>query len=293
MRIHKLLLLKRAKTGCFVTLALLSLLLSNISAQNQSGKVRVTMTQPYFAGTYGSCILIEREQSREPEQKSNSINSDARKYELTDKIVAGHDNRAPEANLAPGVYRIRVRSRGFEEFTSESFELSSGETKAFDVTLKVPIHAQFGIPEPPLEDPLVTAEAKGTKRLLPFKTLLISDSSGIRERQNVVVTNTLDWENLWNKIYARHIPQRPAANIDFKNKIVIASSFGEMNTGGFGIEIIRAVETDDAVEIWVRTHSAGGGAVTLAFTQPIHVIEMERVDKKIAFVRPRFQSPCL
>lgn len=292
MRIHKLRLLKRALTGCFLTLVLLWLLLLNISAQNP-GKLRVTMRQPYFGGVYGSCIWIEQEVSRGREQNSNSVNSDAPKYQLKHKLVATPNNTAIETYLSGGVYRIRILSRGFEEFTSEPFELTPGATKAIDVTLRMSIHAQFGIPEPPLEDPLVTAQAEGTKRLLPFKTLLIDRSSGIREPQNVVVTDTLDWENLWDKIYSRRTRRPEPPNIDFKNKIVIASSLGEMSTGGFGIEIIRAVETDDAIELWVKTSSPEGGAVTLALTQPIHVIEMERVDKKIAFVRPRYQSPCL
>lgn len=281
--------------GCLLALVLLSSLLSTTSAENQSGKISVTIRDPFFGGMYGSCILIEQSEERPGlEKTSNSVPIDARKYELKHKLVADSDNRTTEANLTPGVYRLRVLSRGYEEFISEQFKLSSGETKTFDITMRMSMSTQqFGVQKPPFEDPLVTAQAKGTKRLVSFKTILQTSSSGIRERENVIVTNAQDWESLWNRIYRTSASRPELPSLDFKDKVVIVSSLGEINTGGYGIEIIRAVETDDAINLWVKTTSPGGGAVTMAFTQPIHVIEMKRVDKKIMFVRPRYQSPCL
>jgi hypothetical protein len=277
-----------------VALILLCLFSSFSPADTLSGRIKGTIKDDKGALVTDACVLIERHVGELPPERDAKIGvREVGQYSLAHKMITSSQNEAAfETKVPAGAYRLKVLAWGYKEFTSEPFRLPPGASKTIDVILQNSWAPQDSSPpEPPLENPLITSRGKGVKRLMKFKTIWQATYSGIRERGDVLITNAKDWDGLWQKVHST-ISHRPALpRIDFEKSMVIASFYGEMNTGGYGIEIVRLVESRDTLDVWVRRYE-GGGIVTQALTQPLHLIETERVHKKITFVTPRHEPPC-
>ena len=277
-----------------VALTLLCLFSSFSPADTLSGRIKWTIKDDKGALVADACVLLERHVGELPPERDVKIGArEVGQYSVAHKFITSYQNQgAFEAKVPAGAYRLKVLAWGYNEFTSELFRLPQGASKTIDVILQTSWAPQDSSPtEPPLENPLITSRGEGVKRLMKFKTIWSSTYSGIREGGNVLITNAKDWDALWQKVHSTvlHRPELP--QIDFEESMVIASFYGEMNTGGYGIEIVRLVESRDTLDVWVRRYG-GGGIVTQAFTQPLHLIETERVHKKITFVTPRYEPPC-
>ncbi|HZI86495.1 MAG TPA: protease complex subunit PrcB family protein [Pyrinomonadaceae bacterium] len=277
-----------------VSLTLLCLFSSFSSAETLSGRIKGIIKDDKGALVADACVLIERHVGELPPERDVKTGvPEVGQHSLAHKMITSYQNQAAfEAKVPAGAYRLRVLAWGYNEFTSEPFRLSPGASKRIDIILQTSWATQGSGPtDPPLENPLITSRGEGVKRLMKFKTIWSSTYSGIRQRGNVLITNAKDWEGLWQKVHSTvsHRPELP--QIDFEKSMVIASFYGEMNTGGYGVEIVRLVEGRDSLDVWVRRYG-GGGIVTQAFTQPLHLIETERVHKKITFVTPRYEPPC-
>ncbi|MGH9971388.1 MAG: hypothetical protein ACREBG_26830 [Pyrinomonadaceae bacterium] len=220
--------------ACIMASSLLCLFPSFSSADTLSGKIKGTIKDEQGAMVAGACVLFERHLGELPPERQ------AGNYSLGHKMITTYQNGAVfEVNLPTGVYLLRVAAWGFNEFSSEPFRLAPGEIKTIDVALLTSgATALFGVTKRPLEDPLVTLRGKGIKRLVEFKTILLTRYSRIRKRGNVVITNAKGWEGLWNKIHSTGPPRLPnlprpeLPRIDFEKSMVIATFNGEVNTGG-------------------------------------------------------------
>lgn len=99
-----------------------------------------------------------------------------------------------------------------------------------------------------------------------------------------VVKDEQQWSNLWGKVNSINIPQLALPLIDFNNDMVIAVFLGTKRTGGYSIKISGIKETDDCLEVSV-VETAPGGRVTMALTQPYHLIKTSLTDKEVKFIR--------
>lgn len=115
-----------------------------------------------------------------------------------------------------------------------------------------------------------------------FETVEKNFYSGVEETRNVIVTNVNEWEALWDETVTWTPDELPFVN--FNESVVIAVYMGEQLSGGFNVDILGIRETDEIIEVvskFSKPESREG--VTLALTQPFHMIKIQKTDKKIVF----------
>lgn len=118
--------------------------------------------------------------------------------------------------------------------------------------------------------------------------------SGLDKPARIVVRDALIWQSVWTEIYRGTSPVPPAPTIDFSREMVIVAALGARGTGGYGILITGANETDDGgINVAVRSSSPGNSCVvTDAFTQPVDIARMPIRSGKIEFTERSVVSQC-
>jgi protease stability complex PrcB-like protein len=87
------------------------------------------------------------------------------------------------------------------------------------------------------------------------------------------------------------IPAPP--QIDFSREMIAFVALGERATGGFTILVDSAATTSSGVVIWVGTVSPGSRCgTTQAFTQPVDIARLPRIDAAVHFVDVVSASSC-
>jgi putative ABC transport system substrate-binding protein len=134
-----------------------------------------------------------------------------------------------------------------------------------------------------------SAEAEGAD--LAFKSIEKGEYCGHGERGDYVITNETDWKELWDRMHSTFSPKPPLPKIDFGKSMILAVFQGLRRSGGYSIEITKVIEGESVLKVFVReSHPPPGSSVTMALTQPYHIIETQKVSKKVIFeqVKPRW-----
>jgi len=117
---------------------------------------------------------------------------------------------------------------------------------------------------------------------IPFETVTKGSSCGHSDRKDHVINSQDEWEELWDITYSN--PDVPT--IDFQRNTIIAVYLGYRATGGFGIEIKAIVEKIYGIVVHVKeTSPEPGSPVTLANTQPYHIVKTRKLLRSIVFLR--------
>jgi len=252
-------------------------------ALGQTGTSRITVAITFEGGSRtATCLFLDQPVSN-PAATTTT-------YATKQVVTKDADETSFEIDVAPGLYRVRVMAFGYEEFISESFQIESGQNKVIRAHLNVDLHRFIHPGLYRVEDETITSKRKSVRRLVPFTTLLRTDYSGIETVGRFVITSSKEWETFWSQIRYSS-PPPPMPKIDFEKRMVLVNAVGKRNTGGFSTEIIRLVETEDSLNVWIKDDFPGE-VVTMAFTQPLHVIETEKTVKKILFSGPQYLPPC-
>ena len=105
-----------------------------------------------------------------------------------------------------------------------------------------------------------------------------------------VIENQADLDRLYALLHGHSSP--PAPKIDFKRKKVIAVRAGHFNTGGYGIRLYSAIDTQDGVEtVFLITAPEPGQIVTQAFTTPYLIISIDVPPSKPVSVKLQRYKP--
>ena len=105
-----------------------------------------------------------------------------------------------------------------------------------------------------------------------------------------VIENQADFDKLYALLHGRS--DRPAPKIDFKRKKVIAVRAGPFNTGGYGIKLYSAIDTQDGLEtVFLITAPEPGQIVTQAFTTPYLIISIDVPPSKPVSVKLQRYKP--
>lgn len=119
---------------------------------------------------------------------------------------------------------------------------------------------------------------------IAFQTISKGHLSGHRTSAYYVIKNEDQWTEVWNKHQCIFLPQLPPPEVDFSKSMIIAVFMGEFTTGGYGIEIIKIDSATDSLIVTVeKTYPGKGCAVTLALSQPYHIVKIDKTEKEIAF----------
>ncbi len=97
---------------------------------------------------------------------------------------------------------------------------------------------------------------------------------GMRMATNIEITNKKDWEAFWVRFCTLE-PRPEAPTIDFRKQVVLAVFMGQQTSGGYSIEI-SSVERSDGMIIASIRRTRASGMVTMALTQPYHIVSIPR-----------------
>jgi len=127
-------------------------------------------------------------------------------------------------------------------------------------------------------------EPDGTR--LFFQTISQRAMSGVTSPEEHVITDDKEWAGLWARIHSNEMPVPNMPQIRFDKESILGVFMGTKNTGGYGIEIKRVIDTGKKIIVLVEQISPPEGAmVTMAITQPYHVVKIENPEgKPIEFI---------
>lgn len=102
-------------------------------------------------------------------------------------------------------------------------------------------------------------------------------------RQNIVLYNQSDWNNLIQKMNTVNPVSREFSetNIDFNNFQVIAVFDEIKRSGGHSIDITEITENEDTIVVRVQNLNTGGGISVM--TQPYHIVKIPKSKKAVVF----------
>ncbi len=111
-------------------------------------------------------------------------------------------------------------------------------------------------------------------------------NSGLDKTERIVVRDETSWQALWARINSGGSPVPPVPVIDFSQEMLVVVALGARSTGGYGIHVDGANESENAgVAVTVRSISPGPRcATTQAFTQPVDIARVPRRDGSVTFV---------
>ena len=122
---------------------------------------------------------------------------------------------------------------------------------------------------------------------LQFETVAKEYHGGYGQRNDLVIKDDVAWKDLWNKTYSHIIPMPNLPQVDFRKEMIIAVYMGARNSGGFSIDIASIQDLGSSIEVSVKeiVPFSGQGIVTMALTQPYHIVKVPKQDKKVVFRR--------
>jgi len=136
---------------------------------------------------------------------------------------------------------------------------------------------------PALED-TVKEEVYKTQR--KFETIDKGEYCGHESSGEYVIKNVKNWENLWGQIISISFPKPEVPEINFEKDMVLGVFVGTIPTGGYSIEISKIVEKDSCLEVYIQGKTPEmGDRVTMALTQPYHLVRTAKTDKEVKYIR--------
>ena len=109
--------------------------------------------------------------------------------------------------------------------------------------------------------------------------------SGLEKPDRIVVRDPIQWDALWAQIYAKQLPVPPVPAIDFSREMLVVVALGSRSSGGYGIIVDGANESENGgIAVTVRSIAPRNCVVTLAFTQPVDIARLPRRDGSVSFI---------
>lgn len=119
-----------------------------------------------------------------------------------------------------------------------------------------------------------------------FETVDKGDYCAIDNFSHYIAKNPKDMELMWKEMHSRRSPQPELPTVNFGEEMIIGLYAGEKPHGGYGLEITRLVETEDALEVHVVEKTPEPGMVyTQALIHPYHLVKTTKIDKEVRFIR--------
>ncbi|HKZ94207.1 MAG TPA: protease complex subunit PrcB family protein [Candidatus Bathyarchaeia archaeon] len=119
---------------------------------------------------------------------------------------------------------------------------------------------------------------------LEFATIDRGSHSGQINPAYFVIQDTETWIEVWNQHAQFMLDPPPPPSIDFSKHTVIAAFMGEVNTGGYAVNVYDLIDTGSSIVAKIeKTRPGPTCIVTQALTQPYHIVQIAKTDKPIFF----------
>ena len=120
-----------------------------------------------------------------------------------------------------------------------------------------------------------------------------TSSSGFDQPARLVVRDEATWQAVWAQVFARQRPVPSIPTVDFSREMIVVVAQGTHSTGGYGILIDGASESDAGLSIAVRSVRPGAKCVvTEAFTQPVDIARVPLRGGAVKFVETDQVTDC-
>ena len=124
-------------------------------------------------------------------------------------------------------------------------------------------------------------EETSNTNALQFRTISKNSYNLLTEKTEKIIKSQGVWATLWSSLSPTDdtIPQ-----INFNEKMIIAVFQGQKSTGSYEIEIIKILEKETYLEIFVKETSPGVNCgADEVITSPYHIVELNKSDKEVRF----------
>lgn len=122
---------------------------------------------------------------------------------------------------------------------------------------------------------------------VPFQTIEKGQYSAIEYALTAVYHTRKDFEVFWGRHNSNSYPRTNAPDVDFSSQMVAVVFIGTKRSGGYNVEVISVDEDEEIDELVVNVimrEPSPDDMVTMALTQPYHIISLEASEKNVAFV---------
>lgn len=127
-------------------------------------------------------------------------------------------------------------------------------------------------------------DAAPTFKEVIFSTLSEGNNGGFMGKQNVVITSQEKLEEVWNEAYSNYMKKPAVPILNFEGKMVLLTTMGEQNNGGFSIKVASITEHENNVMVIVEENIPDNNCMTTSvITYPYEIVEMPKTIKKIVF----------
>lgn len=127
--------------------------------------------------------------------------------------------------------------------------------------------------------PLVVAGCARPVAAVEFQTLSQGTQSGIQEQTAVLIADPERWKAHWERHAKVFVPAPPPPPVDFDTSSLVAVHLGERRTGGYTVSIAAINREEGHLRVTaVERRPAPGAVVTMALTQPYHIVLIPRVE---------------
>ena len=105
------------------------------------------------------------------------------------------------------------------------------------------------------------------------------------EKQNLVITDTNNWEELISKMDAVNETSKSftETDIDFSQYTVIAVFDSVKNSGGYGLDLEITSNSNNTVVKVIQIGPEPGGFVTTVITQPYYIVKIPKTSLPVVF----------
>ena len=118
-------------------------------------------------------------------------------------------------------------------------------------------------------------------------------SSGLSERERIVVRDPDTWTALWPRIVGSHRPMPGPPAVNFSREMLVVASMGTRATGGYTIMIDSVSAGSGRLLVFLREQSPGPRCgVTAALTAPVALGRLDRSDLPVSFVTESVVRDC-
>lgn len=127
------------------------------------------------------------------------------------------------------------------------------------------------------------AASEPSAKIENVRTIAKGAFSAIQEPTTLVVSNQVQWAELWTR-HSKAIPTPPVPKIDFDKESVIFVSLGRKNSGGYSIAVDSIEQQEGGLVVHVSTKSPPRGSMSIqALTAPFDIVAVPKLQGKVTF----------
>lgn len=114
---------------------------------------------------------------------------------------------------------------------------------------------------------------------LEVQTIARGSNSGIRGQEAVLITSPEAWAAHWRRHAAIFVPPPSPPPFDFAEGSLVAVHLGERRTGGYSVTVTDIHQDGKVLKVTaVESQPPPDAFVTMALTQPYHMVRIPRVE---------------